>query len=106
MSRWPLNRCLLIDGQRVTLTAREVCCFAALFNARGLMLSRLRLFEVVYGEREDGGPFDRQIELIVLQLRRKLACTSFRIVSQWGRGYRLARLPKGAPLFAPTSRAA
>jgi hypothetical protein len=88
------------DGRRVCFTDRDLRCFAALFNARGGVVSReLVQLAASYGVPEDGGPLDRQIDLCIMFLRRKLWATRIRVINHDTRGCALARLPADAPLY-------
>lgn len=84
-----------IDGQRVAFGPQMRDLFAALFNARGGIITRRELENVLYGNRLDGGPdapnaVDQQITI----LREKLAKTDFRIINYHSRGWALTRLPE------------
>lgn len=77
---------LLIDGHRVHFDPQELQIFAALFNARGRALTLYHLIQLLYDDREDGGP---EIATAIIQartgtIRRKLKRTRFSIPGSYG----------------------
>lgn len=66
----PAGREVRRGGELVALTAREFDVLAALIQARGRVLSREQIFEIVWGPNHHGTP--RTIDNFVAQLRAKL----------------------------------
>ena len=64
---------------------------ARLFAARGEFVSRDELIDCLYGWCADGGPVqaDNCNRVQIFRLRRLLKALGIRIVTQWGRGYRV-----------------
>lgn len=48
------------------------------------------LYHALYGDRIDGGPDPKIIDVFVCKIRKKLAPLGFVIETVWGRGYSLA----------------
>ncbi len=59
-----------VDGAQVDLTAKEFDLLACLLEHRGIVLSRERLLDLVWGVSYPGGT--RTVDMHVAQLRRKL----------------------------------
>lgn len=59
--------------------------------AKGAIVSTNDLIDSVYGDREDGGPLcaNKSIHTKICHLRKKLANTPFRIITNGTSGYRL-----------------
>ena len=76
----------------LTLTRSEFDLLAALFQSPGRVLSRDVLLNAL--EREDGGPYDRTIDVLVSRLRKKLGESARRsdlIQTVQGVGYKLIK---------------
>lgn len=76
-------------GTDIALTRAEFDLFAALVQAKGQVLDRDYLTEVV--ARADGDSGSRTIDVMVSRIRRKIACGIAplpRIATERGRGYR------------------
>ncbi len=95
---------LLIDPQsgRVTRGGREVwfpkgemAIFRHLLAVRPVMMSKDRLHDLLYGERLDGGPVSKIIDVYLCKMRGKLAAIGLAIESQWGIGVRLVDISSG-----------
>jgi DNA-binding response OmpR family regulator len=75
-----------VDGERVELTQKEFDLLACLLDNRGLVLSRERLLDLVWGLAYPGGT--RTVDVHVAQLRRKLRPLD-PIQTMRGTGYKL-----------------
>lgn len=83
-----LARTVFLDGQPLPLTRTEFELLALLIRKRGTVLSRVQIWEAVWGNREY--PLANTIDVHMNRLRRKLegkGCTLIRTVH--GIGYRL-----------------
>jgi len=80
------SREAFVDGTEVDLTAREFDLLAAFLAHPGVLLSRERLLELVWGGSFAGGT--RTVDVHVAQLRRKLADAA-QIQTVRGIGYKL-----------------
>ena len=75
-----------VSGEQVELTSKEFDLLACFLDHRGLVLSRERLLDIVWGVSYPGGT--RTVDMHVAQLRRKLqAPETIRTVR--GAGYKL-----------------
>ena len=86
---------VLIDGQRITFQPQQWDIFCVLYSARGRRLSRMQIYESVFGGNPDGGPFDAIVRTQISRIRTKLKGTRFTIRN--GRtvgGYALERITK------------
>jgi DNA-binding response OmpR family regulator len=79
-------RAVAVDGRAVELTGREFDLLACLIENEGLVLSRERLLDLVWGLSYPGGT--RTVDVHVGQLRRKLALPGA-IQTVRGAGYKL-----------------
>ena len=75
-----------VDGERIELTQKEFDLLACLLENRGLVLSRERLLDLVWGLAYPGGT--RTVDVHVAQLRRKLRPLD-PIQTMRGTGYKL-----------------
>lgn len=82
----PARRVVTCRGQPVELSAREFAVLEALMHRPGVVLSREKLEEAVYGWGEEIG--SNAIEVHLHHLRRKLGADTIRNVR--GAGYRIA----------------
>lgn len=76
-----------LGGPVVHLTHHEWLIAAALVAAYPRRVSRSEMHEHLYGEREDGGPFDGVIDVHIYALRKRLAPTGIRVVSVYTHGW-------------------
>ena len=85
----PNEQAVLLDGERIALTAREYACLACLWRAAGAPVSREQLLcEVWGGEETDPGV----VSVYLHYLRKKLERGGKkRIYAIRGRGYALRR---------------
>lgn len=85
----------LIDGAKVMFSPVERDIFAVLFNARGQQVFTEALVDKVWGHSEDP-PLNMQSSLStnIHRIRLALEPTQFRVITDWGRGYRLERLTR------------
>lgn len=89
-----LQRTVMVDGSRVTLTARELSLLEYLTDSPGRLLTREELVKQVWGPRYDGGR--RTVDIHVSRLRRKLG-QDLPLVTLRRVGYRLEA--PGQPLL-------
>lgn len=84
---------VLIDGVKVKFSPLERDIFAVLFNARGEQIDFNVLVDAVWGHAAEP-PLNTQaaVSVNIYRIRSALAPTRFRVVNDWGRGYRLERL--------------
>jgi DNA-binding response OmpR family regulator len=75
-----------VDGEDVELTSKEFDLLACFLEHRGIVLSRERLLDLVWGVSYPGGT--RTVDMHVAQLRRKLQAPE-RIRTIRGAGYKL-----------------
>jgi DNA-binding response OmpR family regulator len=97
----PLGRSVQVDGKPVDLTPREfdLLCFFA--RHPGRVFSRLDLLDQVWGYQHDG--YEHTVNTHINRLRMKVeanAAEPRRILTVWGRGYKLIADPS-APAEAP-----
>ena len=83
----PARREVTVDGQMVMLRAKEFDLLLALAEHPGIVLSREKLLELVWGYDFPGQT--RTVDVHVAQLRGKLARSRVMIETVWGIGYRL-----------------
>ena len=77
-----------VEGDPVELTAKEFDLLACFLEHRGIVLSRERLLDIVWGVSYPGGT--RTVDMHVAQLRRKLAAPDA-IRTIRGAGYKLQK---------------
>lgn len=82
----PARRVVMVDGERVDLSAREFGVLEALMQRPGTVLSREKLEESLYGWGEEIA--SNAIEVHVYNLRRKIGTERIRNIR--GVGYRIA----------------
>jgi DNA-binding response OmpR family regulator len=90
----PLAREVLVEGQPVTLTAREFDLLYLLASNPGRAFSRDYLLDRLWSDDFEG--YDRTVDTHILRLRRKLGgsgsgAVADRIVTLWGVGYKYER---------------
>jgi DNA-binding response OmpR family regulator len=88
----PLGRKVLIEGQDVSLTAKEFDLMYLLASNPGRVFSRNYLLDRLWGDNYGG--FERTVDTHIQRLRRKLGANSNvdqRIVTLWGVGYKYDR---------------
>ncbi|MEX1254820.1 MAG: response regulator transcription factor [Dehalococcoidia bacterium] len=84
----PASREVTIEGQQVTLRAKEFDLLAAFMRHAGIVLDRERLLQLVWGSDYFGDT--RTIDVHVAWLREKLAkAKHVKIQTVWGVGYKL-----------------
>ena len=81
----PLSEKLLRQGDEVTLTTKEKTLLNLLVGERGQVVSKERIFQIVYPGEE--GATDSALKNLVLKLRRKIGEDV--IVNRYGAGYML-----------------
>jgi two-component system response regulator QseB len=81
----PVQRVATLDGQELSLTAKEFALLEALLRRPGAVLSRERLEESIYGWGEEVG--SNAVEVHLHNLRRKLGSPLIKNVR--GVGYRI-----------------
>lgn len=78
------------NGQPLDLTAKEFSLLCLFLRSPGRVLTRTRMFEIVWGDQFDG--LSNTIEVHVKELRRKLEVHGPRVIQTLrGRGYILER---------------
>jgi DNA-binding response OmpR family regulator len=82
-----------VRGQPVTLTAKEFGLLRMLLNARGRVLTREMLREVVWEHGSGHGYNSRTVDVHIGRLRRKLGLAGRYIVTVRGVGYRFNATP-------------
>lgn len=86
------GRRLLGEGGEVALTDHEFRLLAYLVRHEGVVLTRERLLQAVWGAGYEGA--EREVDVYVYFLRRKLEPDPKRpryLLTMWGRGYRYER---------------
>jgi DNA-binding response OmpR family regulator len=83
------KRLVSVNGESVTLTAKEFDLLDALAEAGGRVLTRQHLLRAVWGYAHGDQLNTRTIDVHVRQLRRKLAAEAHRLETISGVGYRL-----------------
>jgi DNA-binding response OmpR family regulator len=85
-----------VKGQPVTLTAKEFGLLRMLLNAKGRVLTREMLREVVWEREGDYQYNSRTVDVHIGRLRRKLGLAGRYIVTVRGVGYRFNTTPARA----------
>jgi len=83
----PARREVTVGEQVVTLRIKEFDLLLTLVEHQGLVLSREKLLELVWGYDFPGQT--RTVDVHIAQLREKLACSTVTIETVWGIGYKL-----------------
>jgi len=83
----PARREVTVDGQVVILRGKEFDLLLTLAEHRGIVFSREKLLELVWGYDFPGQT--RTVDVHIAQLREKLACSTVTIETVWGIGYKL-----------------
>ena len=83
----PARREVFVNGQPLTLRAKEFDLLAYLMHSPGLVLSREQLLNAVWGYDFYGDT--RTVDVHVAHLRDRLAGSAVRIETVWGVGYKL-----------------
>lgn len=81
----PARRLASVDGRALALSPKEFALLEALLRQRGTVLTRGRLFELLYDSRSEAS--DKVIEVLVSTLRGKLAQAGVADVIQTRRGF-------------------
>lgn len=81
----PVRRLVTVANQALAVTPKEFGLLEALLRARGSVLTRGRLFELLYDSRSDAS--DKVIEVLVSTLRAKLAQAGLASLIQTRRGF-------------------
>lgn len=88
----------LVDGHVLWFGPRQWQLFTTLLNAHGRVVLHGELMQTLYGDREDGGAYDKILQVFVVHLRKKLEPTRFRIDIKYRQGYFITRISVAAPL--------
>lgn len=83
----PARHVVTVDGRPVELRAKEFDLLLALVENRGIVLSREKLLDLVWGFDFYGQT--RTVDVHVAHLRHKLAGSTAQIETVWGVGYKL-----------------
>jgi DNA-binding response OmpR family regulator len=87
----PSMKAVLGKGNIAKLTTLEWEVFKTLWKAAGPIPTE-RLFNILYGDREDGGPLDRNsVALQVCKMRKKLHRVGLEVRSMRDIGYWIPR---------------
>jgi DNA-binding response OmpR family regulator len=84
-----VTRTVLVNGNPLDLSAREVSIFEVLFSHFGRAVSKQQLLERLYSYDESAGY--NAIEVFVHRLRKKLEGSGVTVRTLHGRGYQLDR---------------
>ncbi|MBC7233909.1 MAG: response regulator transcription factor [Chloroflexi bacterium] len=83
----PARREVTVGGQAVTLRSKEFDLLLTLAEHQGIVLSREKLLELVWGYDFPGQT--RTVDVHIAQLREHLAQSTVSIETVWGIGYKL-----------------
>ena len=83
----PARREVTVGGEAVNLRTKEFDLLLTLAEHRGIVLSREKLLELVWGYDFPGQT--RTVDVHVAHLREKLAHSTVTIETVWGVGYKL-----------------
>ena len=83
----PARHEVTVDGQQVALRAKEFELLEAFCRQPGIVLTRDKLLENVWGFAYPGET--RTVDVHVKQLRDKLSLANAKIETVWGLGYKL-----------------
>jgi DNA-binding response OmpR family regulator len=106
------SRTLLSSDFAIVFSKMEAALFDLLWRGRnaGRIATKQALWDHLYDDDPDGGPDLKVIDIWIMRMRRKLACTPIEIVTSWGEGWFLrtksAKTAPGAPLTATKMRSA
>jgi DNA-binding response OmpR family regulator len=81
------NRCAVLDGETLDLTAREFALLLHLLHRNGQVVTRSELLSQVWSIQFD--PESNVVEVHISRLRDKLGDHSWMIETVRGRGYRI-----------------
>ena len=84
---YPERRIVTVDGQKVDLRVKEFDLLQALAENRGVVFTREKLLDVVWGY--DFAGETRTVDVHIAHLRHKLQAMTPTIETVWGVGYRL-----------------
>lgn len=93
----PVSREVQLDSRPIDLTPREFDLLYFFARHPGKVFSRLDLLNQVWGYQHDG--YEHTVNTHINRLRIKIEtdpATPSRILTVWGRGYKLAALAAGA----------
>ncbi|TCT42762.1 transcriptional regulator [Martelella mediterranea] len=82
----------MAEAMRFGLTPTELKLWAML-KRRG-RVDRQAIYTVIYGDRADGGPKPKTIDVLMCKLRHKVQPLGYQVESSYGHGWRLVS-PKG-----------
>ena len=83
----PEKHTVTVDGEAVTLTKKEFDILCMLLGNRGIVLSRDRLLNTIWGYDFDGE--NRTVDVHIRTLRSKLGAAGAHIETVRGIGYRI-----------------
>ena len=84
----PASREVTVDGEAITLRAKEFDLLLTLAEHANQVLSREQLLDRVWGYEFYGQT--RTVDVHVAHLRERLSGSGLEIETVWGRGYKLA----------------
>jgi DNA-binding response OmpR family regulator len=100
----PLTRDAAVDGKHIELTPREFDLLYFFMQHPGKVFSRMDLLNAVWGYRHEG--YEHTVNTHINRLRAKIETDPAqpeRILTVWGRGYKLA-VPGETPSTAGTPK--
>jgi DNA-binding response OmpR family regulator len=83
----PVRHEVTIGDERVTLRRKEFDLLLALMDHPNIVLSRQQMLDLVWGYDYFGAT--RTVDVHIAHLRDKLANSSLKIETIWGKGYKL-----------------
>lgn len=88
------GRTISRDDRVVVLPRRPFRFAMILLATSGRLLSKADLFESAFGEREDGGPFEKGVDTtLCTHVRPALRALGVEVETVWGQGYRVSAHP-------------
>lgn len=86
----PESRTVLVQGQEIDLTFLEFELLHCLIRHKDIALSRDQILDLVWKPGEEGGPSDRNVDMQVRGLRKKLGTCGDMIKTVRGVGYKVS----------------
>jgi two-component system, OmpR family, response regulator len=100
----PLTREATVDGRQIELTPREFDLLYFFARSPGKVFSRMDLLNAVWGYQHEG--YEHTVNTHINRLRAKIEADPAepkRILTVWGRGYKLVAPGDGAPATEASS---
>lgn len=86
------ERSVVVDGEAIRVTPMQAKIADILARKVHRTVRRDALYQLVYGDRIDGGPEPKTLDVHIWRLRKALAHTRCRIVTIWGSGLKMKLL--------------